>query len=251
VLVPRPFPQGENICRLIERHGGVAIRFPVIEIIAPANSHLLRAWLENPGNTDLIVFVSVSAVLGVARVLTEIGAAIPGNIKVAAVGRKTAAQCEACGINVDYVPSRNANSEGVLEALKGLSIQNGRVVIFRGQSGREVLKTSLEAVGARVEYVESYRRVLTERSIEPLVARWKDGGVDLVVITSGAILDGLLELLGETHSFLLKRTPIVTISDRLAESCRQSDITSPVTVSPTPDDGDVLLTIIKFNQCVI
>jgi len=250
VLVPRPLPQGKNICRLIKQHGGIAIHFPVIEITGPVNLHQLRELAENPGDINLMIFVSVSAVLGVSRVLTEVGVTIPQNIKVATVGRKTAGQCQACGINVDYIPTTKVSGEGLLEALKGFAMPQSRVVIFRGQSGRELLKTSLEALGASVEYIESYRRILTERSIEPLLARWKGGGVDLVVITSSSILYGLLELLGKTHSFLLKQTPIVTISDRIAKNCRQIGVTSPVTVAPTPYDSDVLFTIQNFNQYV-
>ena len=110
-------------------------------------------------------------------------------------------------------------------------------VIYRGQSGREFLKTELEALGAKVTCVESYRRKTTAESINPVVTKWSQGEINLVLITSISVLDGLMTLLGNRHLALLQGTTVVALSARIAEQCAAAGIEDVPVSGRASDEG--------------
>ncbi len=244
ILVPRPRPQSQTIATLIEAHGGTAILFPVIEITAPDNFTSLDQALTQLSEVDLIILVSVAAVNGLVARQRALSITLPERVKVAAVGAKTAAQCQSLGIRVDFVPGQRINSEGLLECIDGFSIKDKKIVIFRGQSGRDLLKTALQKSGGKVRYAESYRRRTTSQSIQPIIKKWQRGDINVVLITSVSILESLIALLGKSNFRLLKETRIITISHRIASACTQAGI-DHVVVADSPTD-DSVLEMLKF-----
>ena len=162
VLVTRP-SGGASLASLIQQHGGETVAFPVIDIRPPADAPALQAALCALAEVDLAIFVSVHAVDSVAGQLARRRLRIPHSTRVAAVGPKTAAHCAQAAIAVDFVPGARIDSEGLLDALRDFQAAGKRVLIFRGQSGRETLAEGLRARGATVRHIESYRRRITER----------------------------------------------------------------------------------------
>jgi len=235
VLVPRP--RGEAIATTIESRGGVAIQFPVIEITEPDDLTGLDNSLQRLGDVGLIVLVSVPAVMGFVRRQRLLEMTLPKTLKVAAVGPKTAIQCESSGIHVDFVPGQRIDSEGLLDCLNGLDIEGKLVVIYRGQSGRELLKAELETLGARVIYVESYRRRTTTSTFQPVAEIWRQGEINVVLITSISILDALVALLGKQCIDLLRGTTVIALSARIAEQCTEAGIEEVLVANHASDEG--------------
>ncbi|MGZ5058681.1 MAG: uroporphyrinogen-III synthase, partial [Methylobacter sp.] len=62
VLVTRPEHQAENLSRLIEERGGVAVRFPALAIIPQDDVGGIRSTLANPDKFEWIIFISANAV---------------------------------------------------------------------------------------------------------------------------------------------------------------------------------------------
>src|SRR5712671_534584 len=105
------------------------------------------------------------------------------------------------------------------KGLRGLS-----VVIFRGQGGREWLRTTLEARGARVEYAECYRRERPDADPGRLLARWQSGGIEAVSLTSAEGLANFFEMLGPTGRGYLRATPVFVPHPRIALVARKLDV---------------------------
>ena len=61
VLVTRPRHQAEDLCRLIEAHGGEAVRFPAIEIKRTINPTAMIAALTTVTDAHVAVFLSPNA----------------------------------------------------------------------------------------------------------------------------------------------------------------------------------------------
>jgi len=97
-------------------------------------------------------------------------------------------------------------------------------VIFRGQGGREWLRTRLEARGARVEYAECYRRARPDADPGALLARWQSGGIEAVSITSAEGLANFFEMLGPTGRGYLRATPVFVPHPRIALAARKLDV---------------------------
>src|SRR5262245_42788929 len=193
VVVTRPASLAGGLAGLIEAAGGQAYRFPAIEIepLAP---------VLPSGAVDLAVFISPTAVRQGLKHFEK----LPAGAKVVALSAGTRRELERCGVR-NVAAAEGADSEALLELPE---LRNGggrRVVIFRGQGGREVLGDGLKARGAAVEYAECYRRVRPRTDPAPLAAAWKAGGLHAVTVSSGQGLANLFEMLERD---LLTRLPL-------------------------------------------
>jgi uroporphyrinogen-III synthase len=236
VLVTRPARQAEQLCQLIEQAHGRPVRFPALEILGPADKAAARAELAGAASADLLVFVSANAVSYAFPLLPD---QLPLDIAVAAVGEATAAALTGVGLDPTLVPQR-MDSEGLL-ALPALQSMNGRrVYLLRGNGGRELIADTLAERGARVSQVEVYRRQLPQRpaGVANLVGNW-DRLVDVVTATSNAVLDNLFTLLGEQGAPRLRDTPLVVISERMAQHAAKLGCTR-VRVAASARDHDLL-----------
>jgi uroporphyrinogen-III synthase len=212
------------------------VRFPALEILGPADKAAARAELAGAASADLLVFVSANAVSYAFPLLPD---QLPLDIAVAAVGEATAAALTGVGLDPTLVPQR-MDSEGLL-ALPALQSMNGRrVYLLRGNGGRELIADTLAERGARVSQVEVYRRQLPQRpaGVANLVGNW-DRLVDVVTATSNAVLDNLFTLLGEQGAPRLRDTPLVVISERMAQHAAKLGCTR-VRVAASARDHDLL-----------
>jgi uroporphyrinogen-III synthase len=215
VLVTRAAHQSAGLCRLIERHGGRAVAFPVVEIAPPAEPAAATGLLRQ--TWDIAIFVSPNAVTFAGRLLGKSRLAAAG---FGAVGQATADALMRAGYAVDLIPEGRYDSEGLL-ALPALQRMAGRsVLIVRGEGGRPLLADSLRARGAKVGYAEVYRRLRPRADSASLIARWP-AEIDLVTVTSGELLDNLVEMLGEAGWSLLRRTPLLVINQRMREAAEE------------------------------
>ena len=233
VLVTRPFHQAGNLARLIAEAGGEAVRFPALVIEAPADLARVRDVLSSLRSFDLAVFVSPNAVdYGFAL----LGSTWPPSVPVAAVGEGSAMALRRQGIITVIVPSLGADSESLLATPQLKNPRGKRVLILRGEGGRELLAEELRRRGAEVTYAECYRRVRPQTDPTPLIVRWEQGGLHAVTIMSGATLDNLWATLGPRGQRLLRDTPVFAPHAGIAERAGHLGLTQ-VAVTPAGDEG--------------
>jgi len=239
VLVTRPAHQAERLARLIEADGGRAIRFPTIEIAAPADSAQLRQTIEGLADIDIAIFISPNAVTGAFELMRAHGRTLPARSLIAAVGEATARELAQHGIAQAAIPAR-FDSEGLLAMPELASIAGKRVAIFRGAGGRELLGATLTARGAHVAYAECYRRLLPQADSSALAARWARGEIDVVSITSAEGLRNLHAMLGAAAAAWLVETPVIVVSTAQAAACRELALTHAPIVARAPSDEAIL-----------
>jgi uroporphyrinogen-III synthase len=233
VLVTRAAHQASGLSGLIEANGGRAIPFPALAIgpspdRVAALDLLRQAW-------DLAIFISPNAVHYAVELLSG---AKPRTQHIAAVGKATAQCLRDAGWPADLVPVGSFDSEGLL-ALPELKQMRGRqVLIVRGEGGRPLLGDSLRARGAKVGYAEVYRRLRPTTDPAPLLDRWHSD-VDIVTATSAEVLDNLVAMLGAAGWPLLRETPLLVISERMAERASNLGFAQIVLASGA-DDSAVL-----------
>jgi uroporphyrinogen-III synthase len=246
VLVTRPVDQAEGLCDLIAAVRGRPVRFPTLEILGPPDKHAVRAELSTIANGDLLIFISANAVRYSFPLLPD---RVPLDLAIAAVGTATARSLSEHGLDPTIVPQR-MDSEGLLAEAGLQSVAGRRVFILCGNQGREMIQNELTQRGAEVRRVEVYRRQRPERraAAQNLVAGWPRL-VDTVVATSNDILDNLFAMLGADGHDLVRATPLVVISQRMAEhaigrGCER------VHVAASARDQDVLATLCEIESTI-
>jgi uroporphyrinogen-III synthase len=223
ILVTRPRDQAAGLAERIRATGGDPILFPTIEIRPPENPDVVSKLIARLDGFRLAIFVSPTAAARGYR-MVRASRSWPKSLRLAAVGAGTASTLEDLGLGPVIAPAGEADSEA-LAALPELQDLRGRsIVIFRGQGGREWLRTALEARGALVEYAECYRRVRPDADPGELLARWQSGGVEGVSISSAEGLANLVEMLGPTGRGYLRATPVFVPHPRIAHAAQELDV---------------------------
>lgn len=208
IMVTRAPHQAEPLSEMIETAGGRAIRMPVLEITAPASTARLDRIVNRLSAFDIAIFVSTNAVaFGHARI-QALGASL-GAMKLAAIGQKTATALEKIGRCADIYPRQGFTTEDLLTLAEMNEVRGRRIVIFRGEDGRELLGESLRARGASVVYAEVYRRVAPRGLPETLRECLANGDIDLITIASGQALHNLDMACAPTLQSRLRQTPLL------------------------------------------
>lgn len=238
IVVTRPRDLAQPLAALIERRGGRAIVFPVIEIEALPPPAVLRGVAE----FQLVVFVSPSAV----RVAMKSIAGWPAGALAAAIGAGTRRELESAGVPRVIAPQAGADSEALLAMPQMHDLAGKRVLIVRGEKGRPVLGDSLAARGARVEYADCYRRGRPATDPAPLLQAWQRREVDAVTVSSAEGLDNFLVMTGEPGRRLLAATPLFVPHPRVA-SHATFRLESEVVVAGAGDDELVERLVAYFD----
>jgi uroporphyrinogen-III synthase len=206
-----------------------------LEIQDTANPGALLDLIRRLDEFDLAIFISPNAV---NKAMTRISAtrSLPAKLKVAAVGQGTSRALAHFGVGNVIAPTERFDSEALLEVTELREVADKRVVIFRGDGGRELLGDTLWQRGAMVEYVECYRRVKPEVDITPLLRMVASGGLDGATITSSEGLRNLCEMVGDGEKVWFKKVPLFVSHKRIAHTAKTLGFTHVILTAPG-DDG--------------
>ena len=234
VLVTRPESQAQGLADLIRSRGGEPVLFPAMEIVAQPDD-ATAPQIKRLGRFDLAVFASPNAArLAMPRIVQAGG--LPAGLRVGALGPGTAAELKKFNVREMITPAAEFDSEALLQALSGLRLAGKRVVIFRGQGGREWLGESLRQLGAEVEYVECYRRARPMRDLGDLVPLWQQGRLRACLATSSEIVSNLFDMAGAAGRPWLCQTPMFVSHPRVAVTAFAFGVTK-VFVAGVGDDA--------------
>ncbi|HET7061235.1 MAG TPA: uroporphyrinogen-III synthase [Nitrosospira sp.] len=235
ILVTRPPHQAEALSEKIQAAGGNVVLFPVLEILDIPDRRPLLELIGRLHEFDLAIFISPNAVQR-AMTLIRANREIPPGLKFAAVGQGTVAVLRKFGLDDVVVPGARFDSEALLELAELKAIAGKRVVIFRGEGGRELLGRTLRERGAKVEYAACYRRVKPDSDIEPVLGALTKGDLKAIIMTSSEGMRNFLEMLGEPAHEQLKKIPMFVSHKRIAENAGKLGCAN-VVLTPPGDDG--------------
>ncbi len=192
VLITRPRKQADEFAGALRQAGAVPILFPVIEIGPLKDYSVLDRVLCNLPAYDWLVLTSANGVEAVWERLASLGInGIPGTMKVAAIGPKTAAALASRGVLVSFMPEEYI-AEAVLPGLGDL--QGRKILLARADIARPALADAIRAVGGEAHELPAYRTLparLEPGSLEELQA-----GVDIVTFTSSSTVQNFVALVG-------------------------------------------------------
>lgn len=242
ILVTRPAAQAAALAQGITAHGGRAVCCPLIEIAPTDDWAALDALAPQLAQLTMVVFISPNAVeFGLPRLLRGEPWPLAAGVRAAAIGPGTAAALQAAGVDDVIVPRQRFDSEALLALppLQAERVAGRRVVILRGNGGRELLADTLQQRGARVECVSCYRRS-PPRDIAALLAlfgaRRQDGkntaGLDALTLSSSEGLRNLVDLLDAPCRQRLCELPIFVPHPRIAEEAARFGLRRVILTAP-------------------
>ena len=246
IVVTRPVAQAGVLVQMIGERGGEAVLFPLIEVGPADNDALaqLDAMVARLDDYAIAVFISPNAVeYSVPGILER--RAWPARLQAAAIGPGTTAQLAVHGIDEVIAPSARFDSESVLELpeLQSERVAGKRVLILRGNGGRELLADTLRQRGAEVDCVTCYRRSPPVDG-SALVSRLRNNTLDALTISSSEGLRNLLTLLDTDAIERLRRLPLFVPHPRIAEAATESGLSNVVLTAPA--DAGILQSLCSY-----
>ena len=218
-LVVRPAAQANQLVQMLHQLGHAPLCCPLLETRPGCDLPHLGDMLQE---ADLVIAVSMHAVHFAHYFLLQTGQTWP-HIDYFAVGQASADAFAEVGIQA-LCPA-DPRSEGLLAlpALQGVS--GRRVLILRGNDGRDLIARTLASRGALVHYCATYERHYPELDGDALTRHWQAAGLDSLLITSGELLQRLLALVpGPQRPWLYDRLLVVP-SPRVAEMAEGTGFT--------------------------
>lgn len=211
ILVTRPRDQAVHLARAIEQAGGIPLLYPLLEITPVQETGILREQVSHLPRAHLAIFISPNAVRYGMAAICEAGV-LPPALKIATVGQGSAKALHELGIMEVIVPAERYDSEGLLALLP--DVAGWRVMIFRGDGGRELLGDTLTARGAVVEYVTCYLRRKPQQDKDLLL------NADAITVTSSEALVYLGQMTDGSERLALLDTPLFVPHPRIARLAR-------------------------------
>jgi uroporphyrinogen-III synthase len=247
IVITRPKYQANALAKDIKAVGGNIFLFPTLEITPVQLTQTDKEKIQHLSQTDIIIFISPNAVehgLNHIEALTE----IPKHILLATVGQGSAKILSTrLGKQPDITPEKNFSSEGLLETTAMQNVTNKRILIVRGNGGREHLKQTLQQRGALVEYINAYQRVKPETSATDFEQYLQNNQIAAIVITSAESLKNLLELVPEKVIPQLLQVPLLLINQRLVDIAKEAGFNNKLFIATKASD-DAIIESLKTNN---
>ncbi len=237
LLVTRPRAQCAAWLARLAALGVKAAALPLIEILPARDPAPLRAAWTALAETDLAVFVSPNAV---EQFFAHADRPWPPRALAACVGPGSAQALIAHGVPESQVvqPAADAASLDSEHLWVQLSPRrdwaDARVLLLRGDGGREWLAERLTAAGARVAAVTAYHRAaprLDQAERAMLAAALADPGGHAWLFSSAEAVAHLSRLAGPS----LSGQAAIATHSRIADAARDAGLTPVVLARPAPE----------------
>lgn len=243
VVITRPRAQAQALARAVAALGREPVLLPLLEITPLPDQSALRAALAGLPGCALAAFVSPNAIDAAFAHLN----AWPEGVAIAVLGEGSRAALARHGVDdtnaTIHCPAEGdaSDSEHLLRALDLSRLAGRRVLIVRGEGGRELMADGFAAAGALVERIAAYRRAVPPLTAElgATLRALLDESNDWVV-TSSEALRGLHALAGQLDAqqgvAKLQQQHLIVPHARIAETARALGL-SRLTLSGPGDAG--------------
>jgi len=223
VLITRPEVKAQQLALLLNEQGIENTSQALFDYQAYASTQDISTTLKS---ADILIFVSVAAVefAHASRPIHQ----HPSQLFFA-VGNATKQALLSIGVTqVISPPPQQEHSEGLLKLPELAGVNGKKVVIFRGNGGREHIANCLTQRGASVCYVESYQRVW--RTLPKNIAeQWQAQQINCIVVTSNDILLALIKYLASatdnTDNYWQTQCLWVVVSQRIEQNAKALGLT--------------------------
>jgi uroporphyrinogen-III synthase len=237
VLVTRPAGQGKALCQALAAAGFRPLQQPLLQLEAlPALAPGVRQHLLELDKYQHIIFISANAVHFGLACIDDYWPQLPLGLNWYAIGSATAALLAERGL-APLSPATEMTSEGLLARPELQQVAGQRVLIVKGEGGRDTLRRELSARGARVDELACYRRRCPELAAGELARKVTAADVKFILLSSGEGLANLLALLSEKETTKFRDMCLVVPSGRVARMAQEAGFSRVATADNASDEA--------------
>jgi uroporphyrinogen-III synthase len=237
---------GEQLVDLVKQRGGVPFHAPALAELPDLDPEQVRALVESLAHEPAKLFVFQTGVGTRALFAATDALGLTGNFlelmdkaAVAVRGPKPAGPLRAKKVRIDYSAADPFTTLEVLDAIEGLDLQGARVIVQRYGSENVMLDQALDARGARVTEVPTYRWSLPQdtRALENLIEALLLGKLDAAVFTNAVQVRNLFlvaERMGSVVALreALNRTLVASIGPVASQALRDAEVDVGIEAKP-------------------
>ncbi|MCW9023978.1 MAG: uroporphyrinogen-III synthase [Gammaproteobacteria bacterium] len=243
VMITRPAHQSQTLQTLIENAGGNVFSYPLLEIQPVTDTQSLAPILSQLDHYHIAIFVSPNAVEHGLCLISQHGR-LPDALQIACVGQGSARQFQTLAHReVDLCPEGPFNSEGLLAMPAMQQVKDKRIVIFRGQRGRELLAETLRERGAQVDYAPVYERNSPKIDTQQLNDELQQRKIDIITVTSTEAAQNLFQ---QANGEQLQQVPYIVVNARSEEFLREHGVKSEILITTEASDSGILTALLQW-----
>ncbi|NES85612.1 MAG: uroporphyrinogen-III synthase [Moorea sp. SIO2B7] len=230
ILVTRAVEQSSKFTAMLQAQGATVIEMPALEIFPPSSWEGLDQAIANLSDFQWLILTSANGVNYFFKRLTKQGLYVSSleAIKIAVVGKKTAATLKTYNLQPDFIPP-DFVADSLVENFPE-SLANQKILFPRVETGgREILVKELTTEGAEVVEVAAYQSGCPD-TISPLA--WEalqQEKVDIVTFASSKTVKNFCQLiesaskvqLEDKNQLLLEHICIASIGPQTSKTCHQ------------------------------
>ncbi|UZE96451.1 uroporphyrinogen-III synthase [Alkalimarinus alittae] len=193
VLIARPHDQGKALTSQLKQLGAEVIQFPTIAVESSPSSQPLKNCFLNLDQYSHVIAISVHAVRYGLEWINQYWPQLPLNIQWYGVGEKTAQALKDADIPA-IASETGYDSESLLNLPELTELAHQKILILRGEGGRELLKQQFEQQGAKVDYANLYQRSCPTYSVSEINNALITFSPDILITLSGETLHNLIKI---------------------------------------------------------
>ena len=222
LLLTRPAEESAALAQTLADLGIFSSSLPLLEIEPVPMTPAQRAILNDLDHYSAVIVVSKPAARLGLTLLNDLWS-VPPIQPWFTVGEGTAQLLQDQNLDVSW-PEQGDDSEALLDLPRlqhAVALPASRVLIMRGEDGRELLAERLRQLGASVDYLPLYRRHLPLYPPSTLMQRVQAERLNALVVSSGQGFEHLRQLAGDAWPEL-SQLPLFVPSPRVAELATQA-----------------------------
>lgn len=208
IVITRPRAQADEFANALITKGAHPIFFPVIEIAPLDDFTVLDSALLKLDQYDWLILTSVHGVDYFFKRLEVLGIKkIPSQLRVAAIGSKTARLLYGHYVAPNFIPSEYL-AEAIVAGL-GEGISGKRFLLPQSDIAREFLAKEICSAGGIVDEVIAYHTRTTRPESSAVNTLRTD--IDIITFASPSSVKGFIDILAEhrLELFNLPGNPII------------------------------------------
>ncbi|MDQ1266284.1 MAG: uroporphyrinogen methyltransferase / synthase [Bacteroidota bacterium] len=212
IVVTRAASQAKPLYKMLEERGAVVIPFQVLRI-EQYEPDISAKRILSDNQYDWLIFSSENGVKYFFERLNaeSLDARALAGMKIAVVGKGTAAELSNFGIKADFIPSGFTSQRLISELSMTFHLEAQKILRIKGDFGNDFIADELTRLGATVMPYIVYR-TLHDRPDNQIIEDLLSKGCDTAMFTSGSSVDSFFAAVGEDYALnILKKSRVIAI----------------------------------------